>query len=73
MSAGGPPCCSYRCSAIAAEGAKLGRVSAMVNSDRQKYALEMDVRCPDEAKKKKKPDEKAEKTDKPEEKAGDKQ
>lgn len=55
------------------EGAKLGRVSAMVNSDRQKYALEMDVRCPDEAKKKKKPDDKAEKAEKPEEKAGEKQ
>lgn len=46
------------------EEAKLGRVSAQVNSDRQKYALDIDVRCPDEAKKKKKKaDEGADKSD----------
>ncbi|MGC4089779.1 MAG: hypothetical protein QM756_18225 [Polyangiaceae bacterium] len=57
------------------EEAKLGRVSAMVNSDRQKYVLEVDVRCPDDKKKKKKAEEstdKAEKAEKAEDKAGDK-
>src|SRR5690606_18220358 len=36
-------------------GAKIGKITQVVNSDRQKYALEFDVRCPDESKKKKKP------------------
>ncbi|MFZ5894509.1 MAG: pilus assembly protein PilM [Myxococcota bacterium] len=53
------------------EETKLGRVSAQINSDRQKYVLDIDVRCPDEKKaKKKKADESAEKKD---EKAEEKQ
>jgi general secretion pathway protein L len=50
------------------EEAKLGKVTQVVNSDRQKYVLEADVRCPDDPKKKKK---KADETsDKTEEKSG---
>jgi len=38
------------------QGAKIAKVSQMVNSDRQKYVLEFDVKCPEDAggKKKKK-------------------
>jgi general secretion pathway protein L len=42
--------------------AKLGKVTQQINSDRQKYVLDIDVKCPDEKKKKKKPDETAEKS-----------
>jgi general secretion pathway protein L len=42
--------------------AKLGRVTQAINSDRQKYVLDVDVKCPDDAKKKKKkPEEPADK------------
>jgi general secretion pathway protein L len=41
--------------------AKLGKVTQAVNSDRQKYVLDIDVKCPDDKKKKKKPDEAADK------------
>jgi general secretion pathway protein L len=46
--------------------AKLGKVTQAINSDRQKYVLDIDVKCPDDKKKKKKvdeaPDKAAEKT-----------
>jgi general secretion pathway protein L len=40
------------------QGAKIAKVSQMVNADRQKYVLEFDVKCPEDAaaKKKKKAD-----------------
>jgi general secretion pathway protein L len=42
--------------------AKIGKITQVVNSDRQKYVLEFDVKCPEDGpKKKKKPDETAEK------------
>lgn len=41
--------------------AKLGKVTQAINSDRQKYVLDIDVKCPDEKKKKKKVDEGADK------------
>jgi general secretion pathway protein L len=34
--------------------AKIGKITQQVNSDRQKYVLELDVRCPDDAANKKK-------------------
>lgn len=37
------------------EETKLGKVTAAVNSDRQKYVLDIDVRCPEDKKKAKKP------------------
>jgi general secretion pathway protein L len=42
--------------------AKIGKITQVVNSDRQKYVLEYDLKCPeDQPKKKKKPEEPAEK------------
>ncbi len=35
------------------EDVKIAKVTQVVNSDRQKYVLELDVRCPEDAKKKK--------------------
>lgn len=43
------------------QATKLGKVTQAINSDRQKYVLDIDVKCPDESKKKKKPDEAADK------------
>jgi general secretion pathway protein L len=44
------------------QDAKLGKVTQAINSDRQKYVLDIDVKCPDDTKKKKKkPDEGADK------------
>jgi general secretion pathway protein L len=40
--------------------AKIGKITQVVNSDRQKYVLEFDVKCPDDGPKKKKTAEKAE-------------
>jgi general secretion pathway protein L len=40
--------------------AKIAKITQVVNSDRQKYVLEFDVKCPEDAPKKKKPKEKAE-------------
>lgn len=33
--------------------AKIGKITQVVNSERQKYTLDLDVRCVDESKKKK--------------------
>lgn len=41
---------------------KIGKITQAINSERQKYVLEFDVKCPDERKKKKKADETAEAT-----------
>ncbi|MGC4063551.1 MAG: pilus assembly protein PilM [Polyangiaceae bacterium] len=50
---------------------RLGKVTQVVNSDRQKYGVEWDVRCPeDQASKAKKKTEKPERTEKPEASAG---
>jgi general secretion pathway protein L len=38
------------------KNAKIGKITQQINSERQKYVLEFDVKCPDD-KKKKKPDE----------------
>ena len=46
--------------------AKISKVTQMVNSDRQKYVLELDVRCEEDKKKPEKPD-------KPAEESGDKE
>jgi hypothetical protein len=35
---------------------KIAKVTQVINSDRQKYVLEFEAKCPDEAKKKKKPE-----------------
>jgi general secretion pathway protein L len=35
---------------------KIAKVTQVINSDRQKYVLEFDAKCPEEAKKKKKPE-----------------
>ncbi|MCC6215117.1 MAG: general secretion pathway protein GspL [Polyangiaceae bacterium] len=40
--------------------AKIGKITQVVNTDKQKYALEFDLRCPEESKKKKKPEGEAE-------------
>lgn len=51
---------------------RLGKVSQVVNSDRQKYGVEWDVRCPeDQSSKAKKKVEKADKPEKPQPAAGD--
>jgi general secretion pathway protein L len=50
---------------------RLGKVTQVVNSDRQKYGVEWDVRCPeDQSSKAKKKPEKTERTEKPEASAG---
>jgi general secretion pathway protein L len=51
---------------------RLGKVTQVVNSDRQKYGVEWDVRCPEDqsSKAKKKTTDKPEKTEKPEDVAG---
>ncbi|HMR76459.1 MAG TPA: general secretion pathway protein GspL, partial [Polyangiaceae bacterium] len=36
------------------EDVKISKITQVVNSDRQKYVLELDVRCPEDAPKKKK-------------------
>jgi general secretion pathway protein L len=38
------------------EQTKLGKVTQAINSDRQKYVLDVDVKCPDDKKAKKKPE-----------------
>jgi general secretion pathway protein L len=43
------------------QGAKISKITQQINSERQKYVLELDVKCPDDRKKKKKPEEGAEK------------
>jgi general secretion pathway protein L len=44
--------------------AKIGKITQVVNSDRQKYVLEYDVKCPEDGpKKKKKADESADKAE----------
>jgi general secretion pathway protein L len=35
--------------------AKISKITQVVNSDRQKYVLEFDLKCPEDAAKKKKP------------------
>jgi general secretion pathway protein L len=42
---------------------KIAKITQVINSERQKYVLEFDVRCPDDAKKKKKPGESAAKVE----------
>lgn len=42
------------------QNAKIGKLTQQINSDRQKYVLEFDAKCPDD-RKKKKPSESAEK------------
>lgn len=39
---------------------KISKITQVVNSDRQKYVLELDVKCPEDAGKKKKPKDKSE-------------
>lgn len=45
------------------QAAKIAKITQVINSERQKYVLEFDVRCPDDAKKKKKPGESAAKVE----------
>jgi general secretion pathway protein L len=41
---------------------KIGKITQAINSERQKYVLEFDVKCPDDRKKKKKAEDAADKT-----------
>lgn len=43
------------------QAAKIGKITQMINSERQKYVLEFDVKCPEETKKKKKKEDGADK------------
>lgn len=47
----------HRCVQLPKSGTMIGKISQAINSERQKYVLEFDVKCPDERKKRKKPDE----------------